>query len=400
MNRGDLLKQRINGEVFMLDKKHMNMLVNMGENNTIKTAVSEVVYEELNNIAIISIDGSMSRKSEQGLCMSVFGYDEIEANISRAEGQPNIDTLIFRVDSPGGHVAGVDDLEDRIFKTKLKTITLYENTGASAAIYAFSASDEIYATKTTEVGSIGVIAGMTIPKENEDDPVQLVIVSQNAENKVCDMEGDCFDRIQTKLNVYEEMFLSTVSKNTGLSIDAIVSGFNNGDTLFAKEALELGFLDGIMTFHELLNREVTGQTIPTAQSDNLANSKQRNNMEFTQDNFNTLLDENSVYKAANATINARFTAKESELTDAIAAKEAAVTDIKAEAIVRLAEATEYGATLDTMKKMIVATDSTEATAILLASEPTQALGGDDEVDTGNSRAEKLKLKAIAQLGRK
>ncbi len=397
MNRGDLLKQRINGEVFMLDKKHMNMLVNMGENNTIKTAV---VYEEINNIAIISIDGAMSRKSEQGLCMSVFGYDEIEANISRAEGQPNIDTLIFRVDSPGGHVAGVDDLEDRIFKTKLKTITLYENTGASAAVYAFSASDEIYATKTTEVGSIGVIAGMTIPKENEDDPVQLVIVSQNAENKVCDMEGDCFDRIQTKLNVYEEMFLSTVSKNTGLSIDAIVSGFNNGDTLFAKEALELGFLDGIMTFHELLNREVTGQTIPTAQSDNLANSKQRNNMEFTQDNFNTLLDENSVYKAANATINARFTAKESELTDAIAAKEAAVTDIKAEAIVRLAEATEYGATLDTMKKMIVATDSTEATAILLASEPTQALGGDDEVDTGNSRAEKLKLKAIAQLGRK
>lgn len=331
------------------------------------------------------------------MCMSVYGYDEIDSYIAKAEGQPNIDTLIFRVDSPGGHVAGVDDLEDRIYKSSLRTITLYENTGASAAIYAFSASDEIYATKTTEVGSIGVIAGMTIPQENENDPIQLVVVSQNAENKVCDMEGDCLDKIQTKLNVYEEMFLSTVSKNTGLNKDAIVSGFNNGDTIFAEEALELGFLDGIMTFHDLFSREITGQTIPTAFGDNLAQKTQGVSMEFTEENFNAILDENSVYKAANATVNARLTAKEAQFDEAIAAKEAAVVDVKAEAIVRLAEATEYGATLDTMKKMINAGDSVEASAILLASEPTQALGGDDNLDMDNSRAEKLKAKAIAQL---
>jgi len=53
-----------------------------------------------------------------------------------------VDTILFIVDTPGGDVAGVDNVGDKIFKTKLNTVTLYENLGASGGIWAFSASDK------------------------------------------------------------------------------------------------------------------------------------------------------------------------------------------------------------------------------------------------------------------
>ncbi len=385
MSRGDMFKSRLAGELFMLNKSTLNALTTIGDVDMIETAKNEVLYDEFANVAVISIDGGLSKKTEHGLCMSVYGYDTIAQHLSVAEANSKIDTVVFRVDTPGGHVSGADDLEDRIYKSPLKTITMYENLGASAGIYVFSASDEIYATKTTELGSIGVLA--TIPI-SQDEPTHLAVVSSNAENKVCDMDNGCFESLQVKLDTHESMFLATVSKNTGLSRDTIISGFNNGDTIFAKDALELGFLNGITTFHELM-----GSTIPTATSKNLANTRQRNNMEVNEENFNAIVEENTVFKAANHTLSARNTNLQVELDDALAINAVAVETaetVKADMHTRLLEAKAQNVSIDTVMDMINATTAEDSSKIALNAEKIGMISG---MDDGEEQLSAIQAKA-------
>ena len=100
MARGDLLKARMNGQLFMLDQRTISSLTTLGNIDVENTAKNEIIYETIGNVAVISIDGAMSKKSENGLCMSVYGYDTIAQYLTKAENDGQIDTIIFRVDTP------------------------------------------------------------------------------------------------------------------------------------------------------------------------------------------------------------------------------------------------------------------------------------------------------------
>ena len=394
MSRGDMLKTRMSGEIFLLNDKTMDAMIGMGSYDVSETAKDNMVYEEIGNVAVISIDGAMAKKTQQGLCMNVHGYDTVASYINQAENNSAIDTLICRVDSPGGHVDGVDDLEDRLFKSPLRTITLYENSGESAAIYAFSASDEIYATKSTVLGSIGAKATILMPSTDDNAPKTLSIVSRNAENKVCDLEGDCIDKLQVRIDKHEQLFLDVVAKNTGLSEDTIIEGFGNGDSIFADEALSLGFLDGITTFHELLNKEVTGRTIPTATRNNLVKT-QGENMDFNQENFNALLAEKKTFKAAHETLESRNNVLEAKLAEVIASKgvveeklSANKEEIVTTMLTRLREASAQDVSMEAAILMIEANSDEEASKIALNAGSMDVLGGADGGATEMSRTQK------------
>ena len=67
---------------------------------------------------------------------------------------------MLHVDSPGGHVAGVQALADTIFQArKLKPLHAHiEDLGASAAYWLASQANTVTANSTAEVGSIGTMA--------------------------------------------------------------------------------------------------------------------------------------------------------------------------------------------------------------------------------------------------
>jgi ClpP class serine protease len=210
-----------------------------------------MAYTVFGNTAVISVDGAMNKIGVRGLCMNVLGYDSIVRAIGEAEEDPQVERIVFRIDSPGGAVAGLDDLTQRIRAVEKPTITLFENLGASAALYAFTAADEVYATKTSELGSIGTIVMM---QENEEKPM-FIMTSSRAKNKTCDI-GDttCLSRIQAKIDQYEQFFYEALETNRGFNAERVESIFNQGDTIFAQEALDAGFIDGVRTFSELMSQ--------------------------------------------------------------------------------------------------------------------------------------------------
>jgi len=257
--RTDQIKMAMHNQPFMVDTRFLDNALSVLNNGAVKDDLSvskvannNVTYETIRDMAVISIDGAMYKKGMSGACgETIVSYTDIIKAINTAEADENVKTIIFRVDTPGGSVAGADEVEDRIFNSSKHTITFYENQGTSGGMYIFLASKEVYAAPNTILGSIGVILTMM---EDEGDKKVIHMTSSNAENKVCNLGEGCQERIQARLDVYENRFYDLVIKNTGRTAEDIKTTFNNGDVAFAEKALDAGFIDGIMVFRELLNR--------------------------------------------------------------------------------------------------------------------------------------------------
>jgi ClpP class serine protease len=276
--RTEVLASQLSHETFMVHPKILDSFVgylndgmpNMGTN--IKLANNSVEYEKIKHVAIISVDGAMYKKDMSGMCMSVASYQKILELGKQAEEDVEVNKVLWRVTTPGGTVAGINPVEEMIASSKKETYVLYEDLGASGGIYVFSACDYRYATKSAEIGSIGVVSGFYLNKKKKIE----YVVSKRAENKVFDPENkDHRKKYMEKMNKWEQDFYDVVTKNTGLTEQQIEEGFNKGDTIFAEDAVEVGYLHGIKTFDgllsELLNSKetkVVDTAVPTVQKSN------------------------------------------------------------------------------------------------------------------------------------
>ncbi len=257
--RTQQIKQMLSEGVFAVEPKYLQSVidtVNSGElearketDNSFSTAHS---YEVLGNTAVISIDGATTKKNTwmNAMCGGFIGYDTIANYILQAENDNSVENILLHIDTPGGEVAGVDTLQELIADSPKHTVTLFENVGASAGIWYGTASDKVYATPMTQVGSIGVMAGYFDPKNKDDQ--KKVLVSRNATNKNCTLNGDCANKIQARIDAVEDVFHERVSRNTGLSVEELITHFDYGDVVSAQEAANIGFLDGVISKKELL----------------------------------------------------------------------------------------------------------------------------------------------------
>lgn len=377
------IRDNLIGEPMMLSKSAITMLGRAEDMDVRIVPVDAMSYEEVGNIAVISVDGAMAKKTYSGMCMNVYGYSSINAGIIKAESSQNIDTILFRVDTPGGAVSGADDTRDRIKKCSKKTVTIFENVGASAGVYVFGASDEVYATRSTEIGSIGVMA--LVPKESDSE--YLTYLSPNAENKSCGVNRDCKDKIMKSISYHEKLFISSVAEDSGMSEDEVISGFNNGDTIFADEALSIGYLNGIDTFHSLLNK--IGSTTPTAPSDKMANKNERYDMEFNEENFKAMEEELKIFRASNQTLQARNSTLD-EKASSLEAKAGVV-------VTRMQEAVAQGVDAETALKMIQAETDAQASEIALNANNEDVLGTNDG---GNKPLSRTEMNAKRYLAKK
>lgn len=327
----------------------------------VKVSNGNVVYQEINNVAVISLDGGMYKKDMSAMCMSVIAYPAIIKAIDKAEANPQIDTTLFRVDTPGGHVDGAEEVAEAIEDSKNKTITLFENTGASGGIWVFTASDEVYAVKQTMLGSIGVVA--TYRNQEEDSKV-IEMTSSNAPNKRCKLGEDCQERMQSMLDGYEAMFFERVEKNTGFDKEKIKSTFNSGGMIFANQAKKAGFIQGTTTFKKILAKLSGGvnHSSLTASAQIIEkNSTEGISMEYTKESFEALeaahaealTDANTKLESATTAL-ATVKAEKETAVAALATMQATV-EAKNEATTEImAMAFERGVDKDTLIKMAMA----------------------------------------------
>ncbi len=180
----------------------------------------------------------------------------------------SIETILLDIDSPGGEVNGVFDLADFIYSARgKKRIIAIANDDAYSAAYAIASSAEkIFLTRTSGIGSIGVIAShIDQSRFDEKQGIKYTTIfagsRKNDLNPHESMTSESLGSLQKEVDRLYEMFLQLIARNRGLSIEKIRS--TEAGLYFGEKAVEIGLADGVTTFFEFINNHKSRSVIPT-----------------------------------------------------------------------------------------------------------------------------------------
>lgn len=206
-------------------------------------------------IMIVPIEGAIMRGvSSFGGTSSV----QIRRVIRIAARNPEVKGILFRVDSPGGTVAGTDELVDDIRAVaQIKPIRSHvEGLGASAAVWIMSPSEVITASRTSEVGSLGTVAVVHDMSEMaKNDGIKVHVIStgdfKGAFTPGAEVTEEQLADLQSIVNDLNEFFMEAVQNGRGLDAKTVKKLFD-GRVHVADTALKLGLIDGVMSFEQAI----------------------------------------------------------------------------------------------------------------------------------------------------
>lgn len=204
-------------------------------------------------VMIIPIEGAIMRgQSSFGGTSSV----QVRRILRNARRDPKVKAIMLKVDSPGGTVAGTDELADEIKATNqvVPIHTHVDGLMASAAFWTASQVNRITATRTSEIGSLGTVAVVHDSSEmakNQGVKVHVVSTgshkgaftpgSEVTEEQLADLQS-----IVDKLNVF---FMEAVMESRGFSAKEAKNLFD-GRVHVAQDAIKNGLIDGISIFED------------------------------------------------------------------------------------------------------------------------------------------------------
>ena len=203
-------------------------------------------------VALIELRGRM-QKQQASLGESASTV-AIRQQIRAAANDQAVGSIVILVDSPGGTVAGTQDLAAEINKAKaIKPVVAYiEDIGASAAYWAACQCSQVFAGPTAMVGSIGtygVVVDSSRAAQNEGYTVHVVRAGQNkgAGTPGTPVTQDQLDEHQAMVDTLNGFFLAGVA--SGRKMDASkVAELATGQVWIGQQAVDAGLIDGVSSF--------------------------------------------------------------------------------------------------------------------------------------------------------
>lgn len=296
-----------------------DVLYNHYNDKIIDLAVLEAsLGKKLNNVfeienrdgnAIIPIEGVISKK--MNLLHNISGgtsTELVQKGIEIALSDSDIHHIILKVDSPGGSVSGVKELNDYIYDNRGKKpiTTFIDSEGASGGYWIGSAADRIVAYDTSIVGSIGVVsAHYDFSKQMEMDGIKKTYIYAGKYKRIANdaepLSEEGRDYLQSLVDSYYTIFVESVARNRGVSVEKVLNDMADGRLFIGKEALKMGLIDRIGSFDSvLIKKGVVSGGSATVVINESSNSQTYNSGNYTQDTPNStniepkVIDENII----------------------------------------------------------------------------------------------------------
>ncbi|NHQ83172.1 S49 family peptidase [Chromobacterium vaccinii] len=211
-----------------------------------------------NGVALIPVMGPMVQRGGwiDAMC-GIASYDRVASLVAAAMADGDVRAVLLEVDSPGGSVAGLFTLVDRLQAWgEQKPIWTYANEAAFSAAYAVaSATEKIYLPSTAMVGSIGVIA-MHVDQSKRDlaqgysyTPI-FAGAKKAAGNSHAPLDDATRADMQREIDRLYGKFADHVA--AGRSLDRQAVAATEAGLLNADDALAGGFADGIASIEDVI----------------------------------------------------------------------------------------------------------------------------------------------------
>ncbi len=248
----------IKDEVFWQLSSDSSTGDNLSEDSTAQETGDSVDQEEEDNCNVsgINFHGDLYTyipASDYGADGNLM-YDEVGAEnltyyIEEAEKNNNIKAIILEIDSRGGSPVAGEEIANVLRRVQKPTVALIRESGTSAAYYAATGADRIFASVNSDVGSIGVT--MSYLDNSLQNQKEGLTYNQLSVGKYKDA-GDPDRKLTTEeiaifmrdLDIIHQNFIKAVAENRNLDINK-VKALADGSSMLGEAALKNGLIDEI-----------------------------------------------------------------------------------------------------------------------------------------------------------
>jgi len=214
-------------------------------------------------VALIPVVGSLvNRGSWIGSNSGLVSYEGLEAQLADAVADPEVQTIVFDLDTPGGEALGAFNLATAIREARAsKRIVAYVNDMAASAGYAIAASaDEIVVSPSSVVGSIGVVmirSDFTGAMANDGIKVDVFTAgAYKADgNPFTEMDDDERKRTTALIDRFYSLFVSSVAAGRGDRLSEEQARATEAGIYIGQDAIDAGLADRMGHLRDILKSE-------------------------------------------------------------------------------------------------------------------------------------------------
>ncbi len=192
--------------------------------------------------------------------------EDIVKAIEKAEEDKDIKAIVLEIDSLGGGPVAAEEVANALKRAKKPTVTLIREYGLSAAYWSATGSDIIFASQSSDIGSIGItMSYIDYAKENEKDGLTYNQLSSGKFKDIGNYDKPLTpeekELLMRDINILHENFIKAVADNRNLDIEK-VRQLADGSDMLGQMALENGLIDkigGQYEVEEYLKEKVDGE---------------------------------------------------------------------------------------------------------------------------------------------
>lgn len=213
-------------------------------------------YQLADKVAIIPLMGPMTK----GGSFKFSGASTLHTQraVRQALRDEDVSSILLHIDSPGGHVAGVQALADEVYSARqFKPVLAHiDDLGASAALWVGSQASRITANPTAEIGSIGTVLTLTDSSERMQRlGIKVRVISTGAYKGVgvpgAPVSDEALAYLKGRVDALNQHFLGALQRGRNLSrsqLDLV----SDGRVHLADTARTLGLIDHIQSLDQAI----------------------------------------------------------------------------------------------------------------------------------------------------
>lgn len=223
---------------------------------------SQLEARTFGRVGVLRIDGLIQQRSVSGLRTGGVTAASIGSLFFDMQANPSIGSTVLRFDSRGGAMGGIAELSQRIFQARgRKPVIAFTDGALSGAAYALAAAaDEIVASPSADsIGGIGIVH---VHSEVSDQLRKLgiaITIIKSAPNKA---EGNRLEPLreetrklyQGRVDMAHANLVHAIAQFRNTTAQVVHQSYGKGRVHLASDALDVGMVDRIETFQQLIQR--------------------------------------------------------------------------------------------------------------------------------------------------
>ncbi len=192
-----------------------------------------------------SMGGMDDFETYQAQYGDAVGSENIIAAIRHADADESVKAIVLDIDSGGGSPVAGEEIAQALKDSFKPTVVVIRQGGLSSAYWAATGAKRIFASKNSDVGSIGVTSSYLEDINTDAKYIQLSSGkfkdSGDPDKPITEEEKRLFMR---DVNIIYENFISDVSTNRSIPKDE-VRAIADGSSVLGEAALSLKLIDEI-----------------------------------------------------------------------------------------------------------------------------------------------------------